>query len=67
MMYCLRFIVIGIVVLLPRWVGRKGSENKIQLGVNLEALLMTWKWGKKLLLFVVYWKTGLIVDFLPRL
>ena len=34
-------------MLLPRWMGRKGPENKIQLGVNLDALLMTWKWEKK--------------------
>jgi hypothetical protein len=41
--------------------GRKGPENKIQWGVNSEALLMTWKWGKKrLLLFTVYGENGLI-------
>ena len=40
--------------------GRKGPENKIQLGVNLEALVMTWKWKKRLLLFTVYGENGLI-------
>ena len=53
-------------MLLLRWMGRKGPENKIQWGVNSEALLMTWKWGKKrLLLFTVYGGNGLIfsVDY----
>ena len=31
--------------------GRKGLENKIELGVNLEALVMTWKWKKKVVIF----------------
>ena len=45
--------------------GRKGPENEIQLGVNLEALVMTWKWKKKVLLFTVYGGNGLIfsVDY----
>ena len=42
-----------------------GVPNKIQLGVNLEALLMSWKWKKK----VVFARClrGKWIDFLPRL
>ena len=63
MMFCLRCI--GRLVLLPRWMGRKGPENEIQLGVNLEALVMTWKWKKKVV--IVHCLRGKWIDFLPRL
>ena len=45
--------------------GRKGPENKIQLGVNLEALVMTWKWEKKVV--IVHCLRGKWIDFLRRL
>ena len=45
--------------------GRKGPENKIQMGVSLEALVMTWKWEKKVV--VVHCSREKWIDFLPRL
>ena len=45
--------------------GRKGPENEIQLGVSLEALVMTWKCKKKDV--IVHCLLGKWIDFLRRL